>query len=391
MTRRGRRRRTRGPVALAVALGLLVTGAATGCGGGADDASRGATTRPAPAAAEAAPDPGADVRWSRALDGPVVPGPVLARGGLLLAASGGGTLFGLDARTGAVRWRLATGASYGSDLSTSPLVRGDLVVWPGSEDTLRGLDLDGRARWSHAFASQPLTPARGRGDRVYVEEMGGRLHALDVDGAGARERWSVAVGAGVSYGSPAVGPDGTIYTTVGRSLVAVRDRGDRATVAWRFTIAKDVEVSPAVLPDGTIVLGTNDGHEYGLTPAGKVRWRVARPAWSYSSPGTRGDRAAFGDHRGVVQTVDERGRVVGTARGIGQVWTRPAIGADGSVFFGTHSGYVQGFSASGRELLRLRTGGSVESYPVLGDDGTLYVGSEDGRLYAIDTPAPGGS
>ncbi len=344
-----------------------------------------AGTRP-PAAAS--PDPGATLRWKRELDGPVVPGPVLAPGGLLLAGTNAGTLYGLDARTGRTRWRSSTGSPYGIDLSTSPLVRGRLVLWPGPASSVVGLDLTGRRLWRHAFASQPLTPARGPGSTIYVEEMDGRLHALDVDARGARERWSLRVGTGASYGSPAVGPDGTVYTTVGRDLVAVRDDGRRGRVAWRFTIEHDIEVSPAVTADGTIVLGTNDRDEYGLTPAGKVRWRVARNAWSYSTAAVRGRRAAFGDHRGVVQTVDEHGRVVGRVRGIGQVWTRPAIAPDGSVFFGTHSGVVQGFTAGGRELLRLKTGGSVESYPALGPDGTLYIGSEDARLYAVDTTAP---
>lgn len=358
----------------AVTLGLVGAAVALGaCGGDSRSAAR-----------SDGDAPGAVVRWSRTLGGPVVPGPVLARDGLLLAADNGGTLHGLDAATGALRWRYAAGSPYGIDLSTSPLVRDGLVLWPGPNSTLYGLDLRGRLLWRHQLDSQPLTPARGRGDTIYVEESGGRLHALTVTRRGASERWSLVVGDGASYGSPAVGNDGTVYTTVGRALVAVRDAGTRARIAWRFAIAHDIEVSPAVAADGTIVLGTNDAFQYGLSPAGKVRWRVRRDAWSYSSAATdSAGRAAFGDHRGNVTTVDASGRVLSRVHGLGQIWTRPAIGRDGSVFFGTHAGFVQGFSADGRELLRLKTGGSVESYPALSADGTLFIGSEDRRIYAL--------
>jgi outer membrane protein assembly factor BamB len=216
------------------------------------------------------------------------------------------------------------------------------------------------------------------------------LHALSVSARGSRLRGSLRVGSGASYGSPAVGADGRVYTTVGRELVAVDDRGTAARVAWRFAAAADVEVSAAVAPDGTVVLGTNDRFEYGVSPAGRERWRVRRDVYTYSSPLTTPDGLVrYGDHRGRLFTVEaSTGRVRRVDQAHGQIWTRPAIDARGNVVVGTHTGEIFAFSETGRQVLHVKTGGSVESYPVSGPDGTTYLGSEDGRLYAVRPDGP---
>lgn len=328
-----------------------------------------------------------NVRFARPLEGPVVPGPVVQRDGTVLAASNGGVLHALDPRSGRDRWTFDGGGSYGIDLSTSPLVLADdLILWPGPGDQLFALDDRGRERWRTKLDGFVLTPVRGRGSTVYVQDMSGRLHALDVTRERVRRRWTLTVGPGVSYGSPAASPDlATIYTTVGSELVAVHDDGDAGTVRWRFAARADVEVSPAVAPDGTIVLGTNDRWQYGVTPAGRERWRWERGVWTYSSPLTTPDGLVhFGDHRGRLVTLDTAdGRVVQTLTGRNQVWTRPVLDAQGDVFFGAHGGEVFGFDPQGRRILHVTTGASVESYPAVGRDGTVYIGSEDGRLYAV--------
>jgi outer membrane protein assembly factor BamB len=337
-------------------------------------------------ATNAGPAPDGTLVFARAREGAVVPGPVLARDGSVLAASNAGILHSLDPKSGRDRWTFDASGSYGVDLSTSPLVRRDgTILWPGPGDRLYALDDGGRRLWSRGFASMPLTPAAGRGDTVYVMEATGVLHALTVSARGVRERWRIRAGTGTSYGSPAVDADGHVYTTVGRELIAVEDRGHSGHVAWRFAAAADVEVSPAVAADGTIVLGTNERFQYGVGPDGQERWRVRRDVWTYSSPlATPDGLVRYGDHRGRVFTVDAAtGRVRRVDRAHGQVWTRPAVDARGTMIVGTHAGEIFGFARDGRRLLHLKTGGSVESYPVSGQDGTTYIGSEDGRLYAV--------
>lgn len=334
------------------------------------------------------------VRWRRRLEGAAVPGPVLAADGSVLAASNAGVLHALDPATGRDRWTFDGQGSYGIDLSTSPLVLGDdLILWPGPQNTLFALDAEGRERWRVQFGAMVLSPVRGPGRSVYVADMGGELRALEVTTAAVRERWRLRLGPGPSYGSPAVGPDGTIYGTAANDLVAVRDETRSGRVRWRVRTGDLVEVSPAVGPDGTVVIGSNDPYQYGVSREGRVRWRVRRGALTYSSPAvTRAGQALWGDHRGRTTVVDVRtGRVVARYVGLARsarlravgVWTMPVTDRDGRVYVGTRPGHVYGFARTGRLLFDVDTGASVESYPALGSDGALYVGSESGEVWAI--------
>ena len=63
------------------------------------------------------------------------------------------------------------------------------------------------------FPTKPLSPTLS-GNRVYVEQMGGTLSALDIGTTTPQLAWSLRVGT-LSYGSPVVAPNGTIVTTAG--------------------------------------------------------------------------------------------------------------------------------------------------------------------------------
>ncbi len=376
-----------------------------GCGGGAAPTPRGdvppVLPRTSAATAAYAPWPGfghdaahsgsapvvgpqrAHVRWRRRLEGPVVPGAAVGRGGVVYAASNGGVLHAIDGRTGRDRWRFDGGGTYGSDLSTVPAILPDgLVLWPGPRDSLFALGPHGRLRWRLALPAAPLSPlvdvAR---HRLHVADAGGGLRTYAL-GRGRPRLESTAHLGSNSYGSPALAADGTVYATADSALLAVND----GRVRWRVQARDIVEVSPAVAPDGTVVFGANDRRERGVTPAGRLRWTRDLGAVTYSSSAaTRSGLAVVGDHLGAVTLLDARtGRLRGRLRaGSGQVWTAPAIDARHDVYVGTHRGHVLAFGPGGTLLWDLDTGASVESYPALAGDGTLLIGSESGRLYAI--------
>lgn len=326
------------------------------------------------------------VRFVRELGGAVVPGPVLARDGSVLAATNAGVLRALDPATGKDRWSFDGGGPYGLDLTTSPLQLADgTILWPGPRGRLFAVSAAGKALWSVPLGSMGTTPARGPRGSVYVQDVDGILHAIDVSARVGRERWRLRVGRGVSYASAAVARDGLVVTTVGRDLVAVSDRGRRGRVAWRFAAQADVEVSPAIAADGMIVLGTNDAYQYGISPTGRERWRWKREVWTYSSPvATPDGKVRFGDHRGRLVTLDgASGRVVRVDRGHGQVWGAPAVDPEGTVVFTGHPGEVFAVDARGRRVLHRDLGGLIDGTPALGPDGTVYVGSENGKLFAL--------
>lgn len=191
-----------------------------------------------------------------------------------------------------------------------------------------------------------------------------------------------------------MGPDGTVYVAHDRTVVAVADRGASSSTRWTYRAKDIIEVSLAVGSDGTVIVGTNNDDELGLTPSGKLRWRFDKGDWSYSSPVVRDGIAYFGDHLGYLDVVDartgkqiQRDLGIPKAKGLNSngtgVWTAPLVDGAGNVYFGTAAGHVYGFDAKGNRLWDLDAGAVVASYPALTADGTLVIGTSDGTLYAI--------
>jgi outer membrane protein assembly factor BamB len=337
--------------------------------------------------ASASPGPRtAALRWTRQLEGNVTPGPVIGPGGTIYAASNGGTLHALDPKTGMDLWTFAPGGGYGIDLSTSPAVLPDgTVVWPGPGG-LYALDPHGKLLWKEAL-SGATSPAVD-GDRVVVGSQGGTVESIDVPTHTVQ--WKVALGEG-GYGSVALSPTERhrSYQTAGSTLYALDD----GKVVWKQALGDVTEVSPAVGPDGTVVVGSNSPLERAFSPAGSQLWSYDRHAQTYSSPVVTDDGIAyFGDHRAVVTAIEvATGKVVARYQGPTQkpkdgrsigIWTSPVIDSTHAVYWGSRSGHLHAVDAAGTVLFDLDTGATIDSYPALGD-GLLVVGVTDGRLLAV--------
>lgn len=391
-------------IALLVAVSLVLSGCGSGSGTKIGPGLAGVGTLPAPASAWPAagydarhssatsavgPQTGT-VRWKAALGDDLTPGQVIGVDGSVLAASEGGVLYALDPATGKQRWHYDGGSAFGNDLSTSPAVlAGGTILWPGPRETLFALSAKGVLLWKERFDTQPLSPAIAGSGRVYVADLGGQLMALSITATGHRVVWTFDVG-GDDFASPTVGPDGTIYTAAGKDLVAVRDLGDSGVQRWRFHAKDAIEVSNAVAPDGTVVLGTNADSEYGVHPNGKKAWAFKKGEYTYSSSVIRPDgKAYFGDNQGrltVLRSSD--GSLLARSQGsasprTASIWTMAVVDARGDYYFATVAGQVYGFDASGRQLFSVNAGAAINSYPAMGADGTLYFGTVDGTLLAI--------
>jgi outer membrane protein assembly factor BamB len=141
------------------------------------------------------------------------------------------------------------------------------------------------------------------------------------------------------YSCPAIGTDGTIYTTVtgwknyadvaGGKLAAATPAG---VAKWVFKTKADIKSSPAIGADGTIYFGCRDEHLYAVRADGTLLWAFKTGAWVDSSP---------------------------------------AIARDGSIYFGSWDGKFYALGVDGKKKWELNTGAPIDSSASIGTDGEM--------------------
>jgi outer membrane protein assembly factor BamB len=260
------------------------------------------------------------VAWHKRLDGAVY-GQPLAIGNLVIAATEGDSVYGLNRTNGAIRWR----AHLGTPVPLSQLPCGDIdplgitgttvydpangLVYAVAETTgfkhvLAGISVTtGKVRFTRNI---PTPDGQPRSDqqraaltldsgRVYVAFGGlfgdcgpyrGSVVGIPVSGKGALVSYRVPTAreAGIwEPGGPVVGPDGTIYVSVGNGA-AIKppfDASDSVTAlsrvlhrtgifapkTWPADNASDLDLSsssPALLASGKILIAGKRGVGYLL-------------------------------------------------------------------------------------------------------------------------------
>lgn len=129
-------------------------------------------------------------------------------------------------------------------------------------------------------------PAVGPDGTIYVS-IGNDLYAFNPDGT---EKWSLALEGQFVAAKPAIGPDGTLYvayTSIAGDeyfLYAIQDAGTTGLVLWSIPLA-GIGSSPVVDASGVIYVNTGDaGTLVAVNPNGTVKWEVDLGAPAYSPP-----------------------------------------------------------------------------------------------------------
>lgn len=279
--------------------------------------------------------------------------------------------------------------------AASPVLVGPTLVVAGSDGTVTGLDAaTGGVRWTRDLDVSVQSPLAGIDDRVLVGTVDGSLVILTaggevvgtVDTRGAVRR-SPAIADGIGY----VAADSGVVTAFDVETGEVRWSLDLAADATRFA---EPEVSTPVYANGTlyVVRGPLDlsaPHEVVAVDitARSVRWR---------SPSPTPDRMFVGavtDH--AVITVGEDGAIrrldpaTGTATsffentaGMGAL---PTIVGD-TLFVSSYDGMVRAIDLmTGVERWRVQVRGQATMPVVV--DGRVYVGTDLGRAVMIGNPS----
>ena len=324
-------------------------------------------------------------------------------------------------------------------IDSTPAVGQDGTIYFGSYDqTLYALYPSGDERWEHKFGVEVhSSPAVGSNGLIYIGTHGQGFFALNAsDGS---TKWAV-LGGQVVDSSPAVDGD---YVYVGGSNTIHAFNADTGAFEWLATTRGPIISSPAVAPDGTVYVQSEDGNLYAFDSGPGNNQRI--PKWSYLTKGFDSSPAIGVD--GTVYVIDKFGLTlfaiapngapvgktsladscgnrnsfqpvyaspavifeggndemiyVGNSRcfealnvkGLAYLWAQPHNGGfsspvvvrkDDILLVGGDTRLIAAYtSAPGRKIWDINTMGTVTSSPAVGPDRTIYIGGGDHRLYAI--------
>jgi len=280
----------------------------------------------------------------------------------------------------------------GADVYSTPLVTADRVYVGSDADRFFSFTFAGERRFELETGDDADTGATlGANDDLYFSS-GRFLWATERSGT-ARFRFEAQ---GKIYTSPAVAPDGTIY--IGSQddyLYALSPTGE---LRWRHRAADDIDSSPVVGDDGAIFFGADDRRVHALEPDGTQRFSVELGGY------VRAPVALTHDGGIVVAVMGPRPRVVSLDAQSGEVrfsfhlpmtdspemgvLSGPLVDGEGSIYFGGHDDFIYSLSRTGALRWAFRVEGDVDAPPMLDADGALYVGCDDGRLYALEGNGP---
>ncbi len=200
---------------------------------------------------------------------------------------------------------------------------------------------------------------------------------------------SVSVGSITS--SPAIGPDGTIYVgSEDGNVYAVQPDG---TKKWEFTTGGKVTSSPTVdYYNAAIVIyvGSHDGKVYAIDADGNQKWAFTTGGTVSSSPAV--------SYLGVIYVGSEDNKVYAIRSSDGtpergewpfvtgdKVTSSPAIDSEGTIYVGSADKKLYAIKSTGKQKWAFPGAtATISSSPAIGSDGTIYVGSEDGKVYALN-------
>jgi outer membrane protein assembly factor BamB len=348
-------------------------------------------------------------KWKFATKGPVPSTPAVA-GGLVYFASYDGRFYAVDARTGQLQWRFSTGGEKRFEAKglhgmlpkeqtiadpfdiflSSPVVAQGAVYFGSGDGNLYALDAaSGELRWKFATGDVVhASPAYAAGT-LYFGSFDSRFYA--VDAATGKEKWRFQGGQDpvihnqVGFQSSPTVVDGIVYTGCRDSNVYALDAAT-GKEKWRFNNAGSWVNSAPALVGGKLLFATSDSSLFRVVDAatGKAVFEKSTNAYVFSSPAVAGDVVYFGVMNGRLQARDlASGELLWEfqteASRKNQGWVLTSDGKFNAPLLSYSSWREAPIVATDAQI---RTGGVFSSPLVVG--GVVYAGSADGYLYALE-------
>ncbi len=347
--------------------------------------------------------------WKFATKGPVNSSPAVSDG-LAFVASLDGSVYAVDASSGQLRWRFKTdgerrftapgihGIIPRTELMpdpfdvflSSPVISGGTLYIGSGDHNVYALDAaSGALRWRFATGNVVHASPTVSNGIVYVGSWDRYFYALDAKSGAVRWKFQtgddrqiynqvgIAGSAAVSHGLVYFGCRDSFFYALDATTGTLRWKQDHHG-SW-------VVASPAIAGD-TVYFTTSDEKVFWAVDAttGAVRFTVPYGAFAFSSPSLAGGLAYFGTFDGRLYAVDAgTGAIVARFSTDASLANLPShldakgnLDVDGFYSDGTFEGVVVG-------LNKIFAVGSIAGSAAL-SGGVLFIGSTEGTLYAID-------
>ena len=250
---------------------------------------------------------------------------------LVIAGDFAKNLYGLDAKTGALKWTFssATGRWIGG-----PLVVNNLILAPNGDNNLYALNFNGALQWKfktdHSLWSQPVSD----GKTVYFTSTDHKVYALQI--STGQKIWSTDAGASL-LSSPALNQDNSVLYvgTLGGQVVALDTAAGK--VLWRFSTSGEVWGTPVFNKD-VVYIGDRGNTVFAIdAKTGKSIWKadvgtnvigsgaIAQDGVIYA---TEGDPAASPGNGQVYDLSFSNGQKLWSHAINGKLYTSPVIAGD---------------------------------------------------------------
>ena len=347
--------------------------------------------------------------WKFPTNGPVPSTPAVAAG-IVYFASYDGKFYAVDAQNGKLKWKFATGGERRFEAKgihgmqpknqtipdpwdvylSSPVVAQGAVYFGSGDGNFYALDAaSGELRWKFATGDVVhASPAFDSGT-LYFGSWDTYLYALDA--ASGKEKWRFKSGDDplihnqIGFQSSPSVVDGVVYTGCRDSnLYAV----DAATGKEKWKFFNDMSwviTSPAVTR-GKVVFATSDSSLFRILDAatGKEVLKQSSKAYVFASPAVAGDVVYLGVLNGTLEARDlTSGELLWEFQTEASRQNRNWLLTADRKFNGPMLSISGWREAATGELDRQSAVGSFFSSPLIAN-GVVYIGSTDGYLYALE-------
>ncbi len=291
-------------------------------------------------------------------------------------------------------WFYPTTTDSAKVFFSAPAVSEDLVVagsWYSGKDGkygLYGITMNGAEAWS-----TPFLEAKGRwiaspaicGDRIYAPNMDQNIYILDTHGSRlstyGKESYAADVNQDVDkvnmgsfWAQPVCDEENVYISNLNHYLLAFK-QGDALQFLWRADIKAALVASPAILPDGNLVIGNINGGLYVINSRnGDIVHSVELDGGIWSKPTIAGDAIYVGTQAGSVYKLNTDLVIQsGSPYILGGAVTGGGAVAEDGVYFGTDAGLIFKIGTND-EVTQVPTGASGKYYsdPVIVNNTLIF-------------------